>query len=175
MKLTPEQSIKIFGWWDQPREYMNWDDVKTKELSWRDLRLVYGFSALELKRLQPDKDEWLKRSSLSMHDVWDMHVFPVNPFSDFRADLAEVWRMKWPPETLQSMGVTFTQLQEEGMSPEIMRQFGFSLSAWQKLGLRDCHVTPAISAIFGMPLDEVKQILSEHSVVHKVSAICPNK
>jgi hypothetical protein len=107
MKLTPKQSILIFGWFDQPREHMNWDDVKTKSLSWHELRLQYNFTAEELHTLQPDKEEWMKRGQLTLHDVLDMNVFPVNPFDDMRADLAEVWNMHWSPEALASMKISY--------------------------------------------------------------------
>ena len=174
MKLTPLQSIRLFGWWNQPREYATWDDVKDKELSWRALRIEHGFRPDELHTLQPDKEEWIKRGQLTLSDVADMRCFPVHPFRDLRADLGEVWNMRWPPEILHAMGVTFHELREQGMSDAIMPHFGFTLSAWQKLGLRADDVTPGIAAIFGLTMAEVRTILQEHPApVHAVQKVRP--
>ena len=162
IKLTPAQSIRIFGWWDQPREYLSWEDVKAKALSWRGLRVEHGFSAEELRQLQPDKEEWIKRGQLTLSDVGDMRNFPVHPFHDLRADLGEVWGMRWPPETLIAMGITFHELREHGMSDAIMGHFGFPLSAWQRLGMRPDDVTAGVSAVFGLGADEVRLILKDH-------------
>jgi hypothetical protein len=164
MKLTPNQSIRIFGWWDQPREHLSWEDVKSKVLSWRVLRVEHGLSADELQRLQPDKQEWIKRGQLTLTDVGDMRGFPVHPFRDLCADLGEVWSMKWPPETLITMGVTFQELRERGMTDAIMCHFGFPLSAWQRLGLRAEHVTEGMSTVFGLSCAEVRSILKDHTV-----------
>lgn len=169
MKLNAQQSVQIFGWWDQPREYLSWEDVKTKSLSWRYLRLSMHFTPQELHLLQPDKEEWLKRGQLTLHDVSDMTVFPINPFTDMRADIAEVWNMRWHPELLAGMNVTYEQLKEHGMSDGIMLQFGFSLSAWQRLGLKSKHATANLASVFGLSEAELKKILEEHRMVHKVS------
>lgn len=169
MQLSPEQSIQIFGYWDQPREFLSWEDVKTKSLSWRDLRVRLKCSAKDLHKLQPDKEEWLKRGQLTLADAWDLSVFPVNPFTDLRADLAEVWQMQWSADALLAMGVTYEQLRQQGMSEDIMSQFGFPLSAWQKLQLRADHVTPRMASHFGLSVGEVQKILHEHQPIHKVS------
>ena len=172
MKLSAVQSIKLFGFWDQPREYATWDDIKHKQLSWRALRVEHGFAPEELHSLQPDKEEWIKRGQLTLADVADMRCFPVHPFRDLRADLGEVWNMRWPPELLQAMGVTFHELREQGMTEAIMAHFGFPLSAWQKLGLRADDVTPGTAAVFGLGVAEVRTILADHPgvarTVHKV-------
>lgn len=175
MQLTPEQSIQIFGYWDQPREFLSWEDVKSKSLSWRDLRVNYGCTAKQLHRMQPDKHEWLRRGNLAIGDAWDLVIFPVNPFEDLRADLAEVWHMRWPVDALVSMGVTYEQLRQNGMSEDIMRQFGFPLSGWQKLSLRSEHVTPNMAANFGLSAGEVQRILQEHQPVHKVTHLGANR
>lgn len=169
MQLSPEQSIQIFGYWDQPREFLSWDDVKSKSLSWKELRLTHKCTPRDLHRLQPEKEEWLKRGQLTLHDAWDLSVFPVNPFTDLRADLAEVWQMQWSADALVAMGVTYDQLQQQGMSEDIMHQFRFPLSSWQKLQLRSEHVTPRMASNFGLSTGEVQKILEEHQPIHRVS------
>ena len=141
IEIEPWQAISIFGWFDQPRRYLSWEDVKNKNLSWRLLRCEYKFLPEKLYELQPDKAEWIKRGQLCLADVADMAVFPINPISDLGADVAEVWNMKWSPEAMSGMGITFEQLHENGMSAQVMLHFGYPLSGWQRLGLRSEHVT----------------------------------
>ena len=62
MQIDPYQSVKIFGWWAQPRLTLAWEDVKHAQLSWRSLRNI-GFQPGQLKALQPDKTEWLRRTA----------------------------------------------------------------------------------------------------------------
>jgi len=162
MKINPEQSIKLFGWWDQPRSYVNWNDIKSKQLSWKTLRLEFGFTAEELYTLQRDKEEWIKRGQLTLYDVSDMRMFPIHPFKDMRADIGEIWNMKWSPDLLYEMGVTYEEMRDEGLSVEIMKHFGFPLSCWQKLGLKASHVTAEMSLIFGLDMKELCVILQEY-------------
>ena len=77
---------------------------------WSRLREQYRFSAAELATLQPDKQEWVKRGALTLHDMMDMTVFPVKPITDMQADLAEVWSMHWTPEQLHSLSVTYANV-----------------------------------------------------------------
>ena len=171
MELTPVQSVKIFGWWAQPRLTLAWEDIKTNNLSWRQLRDL-GLHPHQLQRVQPDKMQWIQRGGLQLRDILDMTVFPVNPITDFRVDLAELWNLQCTPEQLLEMHVTFEQLLERGLNAHIMFYFNFSLSQWVKLGLtaEDVKAFSAAEcdAIFGMTPDEVSGIIADYALVHNV-------
>ena len=164
MKIDSYQSVMIFGWWAQPRLTLAWEDVKKKELSWRKLREL-GFEPDELKSMQPDKTEWIQRGGLQLHDLVDMMVFPVNPLTDFRADLAELWNLQCTPDHLQRMGVTYEQLLARGLNPQIMYYFDLTLAQWVQLGLsradveamasHDCHT------VFSVDKPELLRIFSD--------------
>lgn len=140
LSLTPRQSIKIFGWFNQPSLTIAWSDVKEKTLTWNGLRKL-GFSAVELKRLQPEKMAWIQRGGVRLIDMPDLLVFPVNPFRDFRADVAEVWECKFSAQQLLEMGVNYTDFVQAGLSPLIMQHFQFSLRDWLDFGFsqNDVH------------------------------------
>jgi hypothetical protein len=88
---------------------------------------------MDLKTIQPDKSEWILRGQLTLHDLPDMLVFPVNPYTDMCADIGEVWSMGWPVELQIMMGVTYSQMHTRGLTPQIMSYFNFPLSQWQAL------------------------------------------
>jgi len=64
----------------------------------------------------------------------------VNPLSDMRADIGELCVMQWRAGTLGSMGVTYAQMANAGMTPRIMTFFRFPLSDWVVLGLAPAHI-----------------------------------
>ena len=165
MEISAAQSIKIFGMWDQPRVILLWDDVKAQCLTWRRLRADYAFSAAQLKTLQPDRSEWINRGALTLYEMLDMTVFPVNPLVDMRADLAEMWSMRWTPDQLSSMHVTYDQMRVRGLTPSLMKHFNYPLSGWMTLGFQHSHcealVDEAVLLVFGMPKAELRTILLE--------------
>lgn len=165
MELKASQSIQIFGIWNQPRRYLTWEDVKTKCMSWSFLRSVIGLSSKQLHSLQRNKEEWILRGGLTLHDLPDMLIFPINPFTDLKADLGEVWAMRWSTELLESMGVTYEQMRVRGLSCDLMAYFNMPLSAWQRLGFSCKHADALsnddISRVFGMPRHELLDILRE--------------
>jgi len=164
MELSARESIRFFGMWDQPRTMLAWEDVKGRCLSWHALRNQFLFSRENLQRLQPDKGEWVKRGALTLHDLVDMSIFPVNPISDLDADLAEIWSMQWSPDEMRAMGMTYAQMRRSGLNIDIMKRFGFSLQAWASLQLDARDVAPMSEAdsvaLFGLPPQEVQDILA---------------
>ena len=132
-------------------------------MTWRILRERYLFTALELHTLQPDKLEWVKRGALTLHDMLDMTVFPLNLISDMHADLAELWSMQWTVEELVRMDVTFSQIKMCGLNHHIMMHFGFPLSAWSKLGFDGpaalAMQNDELLLLFGIDQAEVVSIL----------------
>ena len=87
--INAVQSVKIFGFWRQPVLTLSWTDIKQHNLTWRQLRAL-GLEAEMLKRVQPDKAEWIQRGGIQVADLTDMTCFPVNPLTDFGVDLTEL-------------------------------------------------------------------------------------
>ena len=158
------QSIRIFGLWQQPRVYVTWEDIKSLQASWRTLRLHYEFSADDLYSIQSDKNEWVKRGQLTLHDLPDMTIFPINPYTDMSADLAEVWSMRWGVDTLQAMGVTYEQMRSYGLNSQIMKQMNKPLSNWQSLQFTKKHALEwsddDVDSVFGLNKNELLTILT---------------
>jgi hypothetical protein len=138
LSVTATQSVKLFGWWRQPILTLSWNDVKQYHFTWRQLRLL-GLQGGELRRLQPDKHEWLQRGGIQVSDLLDMTVFPVNPLTDFGVDLAELWGLRCSGQQLASMGVTFDHLLAKGISPQIMGAFCMPLSEWCDVHFSERH------------------------------------
>lgn len=161
------QSVRIFGWWAQPRVTLGWEDIKATEKTWGELRGL-GIGAEDLKRLQPDKMEWIQRGGVRLDDMRDMRVFPVNPIVDFRADLAELWKMAPTAQELHDMQVNYQQLVKRGLSPSIMFYFGFELSDWHLLGLDTYQVSQwsetDTKKVFGIGKHETCNILADFKI-----------
>ena len=138
VSLTAVQSVKLFGWWRQPILTLSWNDVKQQHFTWRQLRAL-GIEAAQLKRLQPDKHEWLQRGGIQVSDLLDMTVFPVNPLTDFGVDLAELWALRCSAAQMAGMGITFDHLLAKGITPQIMSAFAFTLSDWTELRFAAWH------------------------------------
>lgn len=162
MQIAPAQSINIFGWWDQPRLILTWDDVTAKNLRWPQLRLMH-FTVEQLMRIQPDKKKWIQRGAVGLKDVKDTMAFPINPISDLQADLGEVWSLRLSPEEMKQMGLTFDQFLSRGLTVEIMAHFNMSLSAWILIGLNSSHIVSAQMSqhVFGMEQSELKSIIDD--------------
>ena len=167
MQVSARDSIRIFGWWDQPRNVLTWSDCKEHGYTWGILRDDLGFAPQQLHVLQKDKVEWVHRGGLRLCDLPEMTMFLVNPLSDMRADIGELCVMQWRVATLASMGVTYAQMVNAGMTPRIMTFFRFPLSDWVLLGLKQTHIehwteAEALGA-FGVGLGELWAILRDHA------------
>jgi hypothetical protein len=162
--VNPRQSVAIFGLWDQPRQVLEWQDVTARNLTWKTLRETMKFDAESLRKLQPDPNEWVARASITLQDLPDMTCFPVHPFVHLRADLAEVWSMRWSADTLKQLDVTYEQLRAKGMNVQVMQHFNFTLGQWMSLGLNATHVgamdEDCVRRCFDMPKDEVLEIVA---------------
>jgi hypothetical protein len=164
MQISSAESIRIFGWWDQPHRVLAWSDIKEKAYTWRVLRDDLHFSAQQLHRLQGDKREWIHRGGLRLSDLPELTMFPVNPLVDMRADIGELCSMQWRHETLLAMGVTYQQMVHFGMTPRIMTFFRFPLSGWAGLSLGPDDVAhwsnKDASETFGIEVEELHSILN---------------
>jgi len=167
MQVSARDSIRIFGWWDQPRNVLTWSDCKEHGYTWGILRDELQFSPQQLHALQKDKVEWVHRGCLRLCALPEMTMFPVNPLSDMRADIGELCVMQWRAATLASMGVTYAQMAKAGMTPRIMTFFRFPLSDWVVLSLAPTHLELWTDAdtlgTFGVALAELTCILHDHA------------
>lgn len=162
IRVSALKSVRIFGLWDQPRRIVTWDDIK--KYSWYELRNNLGFLAEELKKLQPDKLEWIKRGQLKLFDLPEMVIYPVNPFEDLHADLAEVWSMDWKLEQWIDMQITYNQMKKQGLTPQIMRMMDLKLGDWAKLKMQPEDVTAEIAQLYDVDVEECQQILRDFAV-----------
>jgi hypothetical protein len=134
--LTAAQAVMAHGWL-RAREYLTWGDVLTTD------RLTFAYmlqdmqlSDYTLHSLQPDLHAWIRNNKVSLEQCpllqaqWGAH-----PIEDFKADLADLIRMRWQVELYKKMGVTFEDLLKLGLTPETMMLFGFTLMNWIQLGL----------------------------------------
>lgn len=162
--LTSSQSVSLFGWFKQPILTLCWDDVKQNNFTWRQMRAL-GLSQEQLCAVQPDKQEWVQRGGLQLSDITDMTIFPVNPLTDFGADLAELWNMKSSSQHLRQMGVSFDHLLTKGLSAQIMHAFGFPLSGWTEIGFKHTHAAKMsdneAQLVFGLSKEELVNILQK--------------
>ena len=148
----------------------SWENLKALNMSWRRLRLELGFTPEQLYRVQPDKQEWITRGALTLHDLPEMLLFPINPFVDLNADLAEVWSMQWPAELLADMGVTYEQMQRRGLNPQFMEHLNFSVGAWHLLQIGRHHIDDtwsehACMRVFQVGKQELQLILANFEAV----------
>jgi hypothetical protein len=139
-------------------------------MSWRRLRTELGFTPEQLCVIQPDKTEWIARGALTLHDLPEMCIFPVNPFVDLNADLAEVWSMKWPADVLADMGVTYEQMQRRGLNPQFMEHLNYSVGGWHLLKMQSRHLDNTWSdqqsmRVFQIGKQELRHILSNFESV----------
>jgi len=138
VQISPYQSVCLFGWWRQPILTLSWQDVKTQNFTWRQMRGL-GLTAEELQAMQPSVKEWIQRGGIQLGDILDMTVFPVNPLTDFGVDLAELWEMTCDSAQLRRMGVTYDDLLDKGLTPQIMKAFGFTMGGWVEIGFAEEH------------------------------------
>ena len=161
LRVSPLKSIQIFGLWDQPRSIVMWNDIK--QHTWYKLRKEFKFEPQDLQTLQPDKHEWIKRGNLKLWDCQEMIMFPVNPYEDLDADLADVFSMEWTVDQWVQMGITYEQMRSRGLTPQIMKMMCFTLADWAKLRMLPEHVTAEIARLYNVDVPECQQILRDYA------------
>jgi len=166
VKISPYQSTSLFGWWNQPILTLSWHDIKQKNFTWRQLRAL-GLTAEQLKNTQSAVSEWIQRGGIQITDIPDMTVFPVNPLTDFGVDLSELWSLKCECGEMKRMGITYEQLIERGITPQIMHAFNMPLSSWVELGFGEEHAgyfsDTEARHVFAVQKNELLQIIRTFS------------
>lgn len=132
-KLTPLQSVRLFGWLN-PRPVLRWDDVRRMGLTFDQL-IGVGVSASELVAIQPDPAEWVQHAGVELkHARAMMRHWPANPFTHMRADLGDVLSQKFSADELGRMDVSYAQLVRYGMTERTEPMFRFDAQDWLMLG-----------------------------------------
>lgn len=138
--LTPGQAVTLFGWL-RPRESLRWQDVvEAERLTFAFLRKC-GLTPKQLHALQPDMSQWARYGGVKLQDAADMvPLWSTNPVQDLRLDIADIIQAQLPSEKLRLLGITFDSMCDMGLSPDLMRLFGYTLQGWINLGLRRTHI-----------------------------------
>lgn len=137
--LTPGQAIMVHGW-IRAREYVTWSDILANDkLTFTYLHETVRVSTAMLHHLQPDLQAWIKNKRATLEDCPNMSNWGAHPIQDFKADLADIIRMKWQASQLKSMNVMYDNLLELGMTPEVMILFGYTLLSWTEIGFTKHH------------------------------------
>ena len=162
LKLTPGQAVYLHGWLEA-RRTLRWADVLVNQsLTFARMRSA-NLSPTSLHELQPDISAWTKHRLALLEDCPDMEPWSAHPIKDFRADLADLISMRWPPELLVRMGVTYADLVDIGLTPANMALFDFTLLGWAHVGLTravaHCIPDPALSRLLGTPKQDVLRAL----------------
>ena len=132
VKLTPLQSIRIFGW-RNPRPILVWDDVLRHRLTLDGLVSV-GLMSSQLVLIQPDPSQWVTHAGAKLEHARLMMHWPANPLTHLGADLADMLTSRFTPSELMRMEVTYAQLVRSGMSEKTEMMFKFEAEEWAMLG-----------------------------------------
>lgn len=133
--LTPGQAVTVHGW-IRARRCLTWGDVLSNDaLTFKFLLATARLPEQTLFTLQPDLDSWVKAERATLEDAPHMLAWGAHPIRDFRADLADLIRMGWSPDTFKRLGVSMDDLTGVGLTPDTMLLFGFTLHGWATLGM----------------------------------------
>jgi hypothetical protein len=135
ISLTAAQAVMAHGW-IRAREYLTWGDVLANDkLTFQYMLQEMELSEYTLHSLQPDLHAWIRNNKVTLEFCPHLSLWDAHPIHDFKADLADLIRMRWQVEFYKKMGVLFTDLVQLGLTPETMMLFGFTLLNWIQLGL----------------------------------------
>jgi hypothetical protein len=133
--LTNSQKVAIYGWL-QFRDSLEWDHVSSEShLTFEFLRQC-GLTNAQLYSLQPNVEEWVRFGKVDKRCCLDMTAWPLHPVQHLNMDLADLLEQRWSPEEMLRVGVDVQTMFDIGMTADVMKTFGYSVLAWQKLGLR---------------------------------------
>ena len=99
-----------------------------------DRLISYGLTASDLVLVQPDPAKWAEHAGAGLKHARFMQPWGANPFIHFGADLADVISMDLTVVEMVRMGITYTQLQENGMTDRTETLFKLDEIEWEVLG-----------------------------------------
>jgi hypothetical protein len=133
--LTAAQATGIHRWGSMLKTTLTWRDVEDREDITFDLLLSMSINPRDMQRMQPDVRLWVQHAHCTPAHAKAMLAWPANPISDLGGDLADVIAMRATSKQLKTMGVTYRQLMDVGMTPDTMRLIGLNFQGWIDLGL----------------------------------------
>jgi hypothetical protein len=116
-----------------------WPDVLADEALTFGRLFDVNLREQDLFLLQPDLQAWIRAERAGLADCPRMRLWEAHPIRDFKADLADLISMGWPPDCLTRMGVTYADLQALGVTAETMGLFNYTLLMWAMLGFQRAH------------------------------------
>ena len=153
VRLSPAQATSIHGWGNKLKLTLSWKDIEDNHIQFDHL-LGLGVRAQDLVTIQPNVEKWVSHAGCKA--IHALHLLPLkaNPFTDLHGDLADVICLKANSKQLKDMGVSYDQLVQNGLTPDIMRIMGLSLQSWIDLGFTAQHMQTLtdcqLSKVFNM-------------------------
>ena len=141
MKLTPGQACFLYGWLSA-KPSLTWNDVIHNDGINLQTLMQANIPLSELHALQPDLKEWIAHKKVQKSHI--LAVLPhwkCNVITDFGIDLGDLVEMKMSWETMLQCGITFSLLQDMGLTDENMKLFKhITMLGWTRLGMHRAAV-----------------------------------
>ena len=158
LHLTDPQSIRVHGWFN-PKRSLCWEDIlNTPHMTVPHL-IRAGVTPKQLKKLQPNIQEWIEGRGVSFEDVPFMTDWPLHPITHLQGDLSVVVNYRYAPELLVQLGMDYKALVALGLNPQWMQLMDFSLKEWVMLGMGEDDVAEMseydVNSLFGSPTPSV--------------------
>jgi hypothetical protein len=104
--------------------------------------LAASIPVAQLHQLQPDAGAWIRAGRVTLADCPGMQPWAPHPIRDFHADLVDIVEAKWSADVMHSVGLTYRDLVEIGLTFHNMSFFShITLLGWAQLGLTRADVT----------------------------------
>lgn len=142
IKLTPEQSVNLYGFLKAKRT-LNWMDIVKQQTITFKVCVDTGMEIKKLHKIQPELKEWIKYDKVFIHDIPFLEPWNPNPFEDFKCSIGDiiVHRKYITPDILKKCHINFKTLNEKyGVDESNMILFRYSLNDWINLGLTESFV-----------------------------------
>ena len=141
LRLTAGQACFIHGWLRAKRT-LSWHDVAACERMTLQHLLAASIPVAQLHQLQPDAGAWIRAGRVTLADCPAMQPWAPHPIRDFHADLVDIVEAKWSADVMHSVGLTYRDLVEIGLTFHNMSFFShITLLGWAQLGLTRADVT----------------------------------
>jgi hypothetical protein len=159
--LTSGQMVTIHTW-STPKETLSWSEVLGKEhLTFAFLHTHVCISRELLHKLQPDIAAWVSAKRVALSDIEALGLWGAHPIRDLKADVGELLDLGWNAASMRKSGVTYADLVDAGVTPKIMKLFGYSLYDWSTLGFAEPDTArftaPELALLFGLTRADVSR------------------
>lgn len=135
IRLSPAQSTRVHGWGDRLKTTLTWRDIEDREDIDFDLLLGADVDPKELKRMNPEVRLWVQHAGCGAQHAKDMLAWPAHPLLDLGGDLSDIIALRATGKQLKTMGVTYQQLRDVGLTPETMRLMNVNFQGWIDMGM----------------------------------------